>query len=200
MSWSLDITESGPDDLPLLETLRDTIFGEFGHVSRSTLAAGWIGAQDLFILLARHEGQPIGFSCGYQRTPHSYYVNYMAIQREHRRRGVGRQFLGRMETFALSRGYERIEFNTQNKFRGMMCLGLKMGYRPIGLEKHDGTMNDLIIRFGKTFGRESIDQQLLTSIQNGDEIVGLTCQPSAVLNVILRSQAASTGTSGRFNG
>jgi GNAT superfamily N-acetyltransferase len=189
MAFAIEISEVGPAEYPLLEVLRDTVFGEFGHVSRSTAAAGWTGAQDLFVLIAHLEGNPVGFAAGFQRTPHGYYVNYMAILPDYRHQGIGRQFMQRMEAFARALGYERIEFNTQNKFHSMMCLGLSMGYRPIGMEQHDGTMNDLVVRFGKSFGYEATNPELLSKIRAGDGIAGMYRDATGALKVILRSEA-----------
>ena len=190
MSFAIEISEVGPAELPLIEVLRDTIFAEFGHISRSTVAAGLTGGQDVFLLMAHLEGNPLGFSIGYQRTADSYYINYMAILRDYRRQGIGRQFMQRQESFARARGYETIQFNTQNKFAGMIRLGIAMGYRPIGMEKHHGTMNSLVIRFGKTFGHVSEDAGLHRALDQGDEIAGLVCDPANDgLKVVLRSEA-----------
>jgi hypothetical protein len=82
-----------------------------------------------------------------------------------------------------------MEFNTQNKFRGMMRLGLSLGYRPIGMEQHDGTINELIIRFGKSFLREEEpDAGLLAAIDRGDELAGVVRGGDGKLKIILRSE------------
>jgi GNAT superfamily N-acetyltransferase len=190
LSFSIEITEVGPAEFPLLEVLRDTVFGEFGHVSHATVAEGIEGKDDLLILLAHLEGNPVGFSAGYRRTLHAFYINYMAILREYRRQGIGRQFMAREESFARARGYERIEFNTQNRYRGMMLLGLDLGYRPVALEQDDGTENDLVIRFAKSLQHEATkDERLLRAVGAGDEIAGLIRETSGALKTILRSEA-----------
>ena len=84
---------------------------------------------------------------------------------------------------------ERIEFNTQNRFPGMMRLGLSLGYRPVGLEQHDGTLNDLVIRFGKSLQRENpVDDVLLAALTAGNEIAGLSRDPDGSLKTLLRSK------------
>jgi GNAT superfamily N-acetyltransferase len=190
MAFAIAISQVTPSEVPLMQVLRDTVFGEFGHVSRSPVASGLADKADLLLLMAHLEGNPVGFSAGCRRTLHGYYINYVAVIRDYRRRGLGQQFIERMEVFARARGYERIEFNTQNRFRDMMRLGLKLGYRPVGVEQHDGTMNDLILRFGKTFGRAGeVDQRLLSAVDAGDEIAGLLREPDGQLKAILRSEA-----------
>ena len=189
MAFVLQISEVTADELPLLQVLRETIFGELGVVSRSPIASQLADKADVLLLMAHLESNPVGFSAGCRRQPHGYHVNYVAVLRDYRRHGLGRQFVERMESFARARGYERIEFNTQNRFRDMMRLGLTLGYRPVGIEQHDGTMNDLVLRFGKTFARgNGIDQRLLAAIDGGDEIAGLVREADGRLRVLLRSE------------
>jgi GNAT superfamily N-acetyltransferase len=190
MAFAVEISEVTEAEFPLMDVLRDTVFGEFGFVSRAPLERGLADKKDLFLLMAHLEGNPVGFSGGCRRKPFDFYINYVAVLKDYRRQGLGREFVTRMEGFARSRGYERIEFNTQNRFPGMMRLGLKLGYRPIGLEQHDGTMYDLQIRFGKTFDKdEPIDARLLAAIEAGDEIAGMLRERSGRLRIILRSEA-----------
>ena len=150
MAFAIEISEVGPDELPLMEVLRDSVFGEFGHVSKSSVAAQSADRADLLLLMAHLEGNPVGFSAGYRRTLHTFYLNYVAVLRDYRQQGIGRQLIERQESFARARGYEAIEFNTQNKFRSMLQLGVSLGYAPVGFEQHDGTMNVPVIRFRKS--------------------------------------------------
>src|SRR5437763_16972161 len=123
MAYELALTEVGPAEYPLLEVLRETVFGEFNHRSNAPIAVSFVGRVDLLVLVAHLEGNPVGFSAGYRRTGGSYYLNYMAVLRDYRRQGLGRRFMMQHEEFAGARGYERIEFKTFNHFPAMMRLG-----------------------------------------------------------------------------
>jgi GNAT superfamily N-acetyltransferase len=188
MPYELAVTEVGPAEYPLMEVLRETVFGEFGHRSRSTIAQRLADRVDLLVLMAHLEGNPIGFSAGYRRSSgESYYVNYVAVLRDYRRLGIGRRFIERHEDFARARGYARIEFNTFNHFPGMMRLGLNLGFKPIGLEQHAGTGNDLAIRFGKPLdeGQSSPPADLLKALERGQRITGLERAAGGELRVLL---------------
>jgi GNAT superfamily N-acetyltransferase len=190
MGFAIEINEVGPAEFPLMEVLRETVFGEFGFVTRTPIADRLSDRKDMLLLMAHLEGNPIGFSAGYQRTPHGYYINSVAVLRDYRHQGIGRELMAWKESFARSRGYERIEFNTPNRFPGMMRLGHKLGYRPIGLEQHIGTMHDLVIRFGKSLASQDlVDERLLAALERGDEIIGLVRDAdSGQLNVLFRSE------------
>src|SRR5262245_50784205 len=135
---SIQITQVGDAEFPLLQVLRDTVFSEFGHVSNTPLADNLTDQKDLLVLMAHQEGNPVGFSAGYQRVAGVYYVNYVALLSDYRRQGLGRQLLLSQEEFAHGRGYRQIQFNTFNHFPGMIRLGLSLGYLPIGIEQHEG--------------------------------------------------------------
>ena len=124
MSFAIEISEVGPAEYPLLEVLRDTVFGEFGHRSSTPIAKSLADRADLLVLIAHLEGNPVGFSAGYRRKPGVYYVNFLAILREYRNQGIGRQLLQRHENAAKMQGYRSIEFNTFNHFPLMLRLGL----------------------------------------------------------------------------
>jgi GNAT superfamily N-acetyltransferase len=193
MAFAVAISEVGPAEFPLIQVLRDTVFREFNHHSRAPIAQGLSDRTDLLLLMAHLEGNPVGFSAGYRRMPHAYYINYMAILPDYRGQGLGTQLMSRQESFARARGYQSIQFNTFNRFPAMMRLGMSMGYQPIGLEQHDETGGELAIRFGKSLVGENrpVDPRFYSALQRGDEILGLARDPSSgALRPILRSEAA----------
>lgn len=186
MGFSIAISEVTPNEFPLMQVLRDTVFDEFGHRSLTPIATGLADRKDLFLLMAHLEGNPVGFSAGYQRTGKSYYLNYIAILRDYRRQGLGRRMIHQQESFAAARGYKQIEFNTFNRFAGILRLGVQLGYRPIGLELHVGTENDLALRFGKLLNSASQpDAELLGALSNGKIITGLQQTPEGQLCVLV---------------
>jgi GNAT superfamily N-acetyltransferase len=193
MPYELGVTEVGEAEFPLIEVLRDTIFGEFGHRSHTPIAESLSDRVDRLVLIAHLEGNPVGFSAGFRRAPGGYYINYIAVLRDYRRQGIGRRFLQWHEEFARSRNYRQIEFNTFNHFPDMLRLGLLSGYRPIGIEQHHGTGNDLAIRFGKSLQVGSAaqppdanaDADLLQALAAGKKIIGMERTPAGELRVLL---------------
>lgn len=156
MAFAIEISEVGETEYPLLETLRESIFHEFGHTSRASVAVGLANRHDLSVRIAHLEGNPLGFAVGYARGPDLFYLNYLGVLRDYRRQGVGRQLLERQEGFGQSRGYRYMQFNTFNHFPDMIRFALAVGYTPVGVEQHFGTSWDLSIRFEKPL---SVDAQ-----------------------------------------
>src|SRR5438128_2368468 len=85
MPYTIEITEVGEAEFPLLEVIRDTVFGELGHVSRASVAERLADHPDRFVLVAHLESNPVGFSAGYRRKPGVFYVNFLALLRDYRR-------------------------------------------------------------------------------------------------------------------
>ena len=202
MGFHIEITEVGPNEYPLLQVLREAVFSEFGHTSRTPISDSLAQRQDLFVLIAHLEGNPVGFSAGYRRKPGVYYINYLALLREYRRQGLGKQMINRLEDYARSLGYSQIEFNTFNHFPGMLRLGLAMGYRPVGLQQDSMTDHDLAIRFAKSLKPESVDNPrpqdeigidaadrtaLRNALDRGLLIAGLVRDQDARLRVVVQS-------------
>ena len=209
MAFVIEISEVGPTEYPLLQTLRDAIFTPFGHTSISSIDQQFADRQDLLTVIAHLEGNPVGFAAGYRRSPNVFYLNYLGLLADYRGQGWGRQMLERQEAFAQARQYRRIEFNTFNHFPGMIRLGLNSGYLPVGVEQHDGTWQDLAIRFAKSFSekhsvskpvassgtelriRSDDAEQLAAAVAQGAMVVGLVRDPQdGQLHVIVRTSWA----------
>lgn len=154
MAFTVEISEVGEPEYPLMQTLRETVFSELGHVSQTAIADQLHDRRDLLALIAHLEGNPVGFSAGYRHSGGCFYVNYLAVLRDYRGQGIGRQLLLRQQQFAQARGYHQAQFTTFNRFRDMIRLGLSMGYFPVGVEQHEQTGGDLQIRFARSFQPE----------------------------------------------
>ncbi len=192
MAFSIEISEVGPAEYPLLDVLRDTVFGAFGHRSHNPIAAALADRPDLLTLIAHLEGNPVGFSAGGRRKPGTYYVNFLAILPEYRRQGLGRRLMERHEAAARAAGYKQIEFNTFNHFPSMPRVGLALGYRPVGVEQHARTDFDLQIRFGKPLQspprRQDVAEieRVQEALARGEQIVGVVRAEGGELQTLLR--------------
>jgi GNAT superfamily N-acetyltransferase len=133
MSYStIDITEVGPAEYPLIAVLRDSIFGEFKHRFGASFADQIDGRRDVLALLAHLEGNPVAYKVGYQDRPGQYYSWTGGVLRDYRRSGVARRMQAWQHGWLRSRGYKSVAFNSFNKFRPMLQLGLSSGFLPTG--------------------------------------------------------------------
>ena len=134
MSYELGITEVGPAEYPLLDVLRETIFGEYGHRSLTSFAEMLEGQRDVLALIAYLEGNPIGFKVGCGDRPSVYFSRSGGVLKDYRRLGLGRRMQEWQHQFARARGYKQVFFNTFNHFSEMMRFGLAGGFRPVAAE------------------------------------------------------------------
>ena len=134
MSYELGIAEVGPAEYPLLEVLRETIFGEVGHRSLTPFAEILEGRRDVLTLIAYLEGNPIGFKVGCGDPHGDYHSRSGGVLKDYRRLGLGRRMRDWQHQFAASRGYKRIFFNTFNHFPEMLLFAFSSGFHPIAAE------------------------------------------------------------------
>jgi GNAT superfamily N-acetyltransferase len=134
MGYEIGVTEVGPAEYPLLDVLRETIFGEVGHRSLTPFAELLDGRKDILLLIAHLEGNPIGFKVGCADRPGFYFSRSGGVLKDYRRQGLARKMQLWQEQFALSRGYKQIFFNTFNHFPEMIKFGLASGFRPVAAE------------------------------------------------------------------
>src|SRR5947209_20505613 len=100
MPYELGVTEVGPAEYPLIEVLRQTIFGEVGHVSLTTLTDDLDGQTDILALIAHLEGNPVGFKVGHRDRAGVYYSKAGGILKDYRRLGLGTRMLDWQQQFA----------------------------------------------------------------------------------------------------
>jgi GNAT superfamily N-acetyltransferase len=137
MGYELGITEVGPAEYPLLEVLRETIFGEFEHRSLPTFEDDLRGQEDILCLIAHLEGNPVGFKVGHRDRAGVYYSKSGGVLKDYRRLGLASRMHDWQVQFAKARGYERIWFNTFLHFKEMIRCGLRHGFLPVAIEHRE---------------------------------------------------------------
>lgn len=135
MSYTtIDITQVGPPEYPLIAVLRDTIFSEHNHVYRTSFEEMVRDRQDVICLIAHLEGNPVGYKVGYRDKPKVFYSYSGGVLKDYRGQGVARRLQAMQHGIIKSRGYTSVYFNTFNKFRNMLLFGLDTGFVPMGVE------------------------------------------------------------------
>ena len=118
----LAVERVGRERLDEARDLNQAVFGERRLIYR-------LDRDDLVVLVARVEGEAVGYKVGYAESGDAFYSAKGGVLASHRRRGIARVLLGRMEDEARRLGYRRFAFDTfPNKHPGMTVLGLAAGY------------------------------------------------------------------------
>lgn len=89
------------------------------------------------ILIAWFDGNPVGFKVGYQ-VDSDFYSWMGGVIPEFRNRGIARHLAEHQEAWAKEKGFTKIKFKTQNKFKGMLIFALKNGFSISGTTKFAG--------------------------------------------------------------
>lgn len=136
----LSIQHVDMDAFPIVRHLNELIFGDAKVLAR-------MNREDLTILLAYAETEPIGFKIGYMGTERVFYSAKGGVLPEFRRQGVAKLMLYEMMELVRNKGYEKFVFDTfPNKHPGMTILALKEGFRLISTEFNRG-YRDYCLRF-----------------------------------------------------
>lgn len=130
-------------DLDRLDEVRDVnraVFGDPHVIYR-------LDREDLLLLLAHLGGEAVGFKVGYAESRRTFYSAKGGVLAGHRRQGVARALLVRMEDEARAMGYGRLAFDTfPNKHPGMTVLGLAEGFT-VTAAGYNAAYRDYRVRF-----------------------------------------------------
>ncbi len=119
------IRRVGMDALDVIRRLNTTIFDEQRIINT-------FDREDVLILLAQVENQPVGFKIGYRFKAKTYYSAKGGVMADFRRQGIARALLHAMIGRVRDWGYTAFLFDTfPNKHPGMTVLGLSEGFRVV---------------------------------------------------------------------
>ena len=97
------------------------------------------------MMVAELDGRPVGFSCGYELRPTTYYSWLYGVLPEFRRLGIASQLLAAEQAWAMDHKYEMSRFECYNQHRPMLLLAVKSGYDIVGIRWDSHTANNLVI-------------------------------------------------------
>jgi ribosomal protein S18 acetylase RimI-like enzyme len=132
----------GPDEFPLICRLYNAIFRPPEDVA---FFKNRVRNRETLVIVADLEGQPVGFSCGYELRPSTYYSWLFGVLPDARRLGIGSQLLAAEHAWAQQRGYEMARVECYNQQRAMILLAIHFGYDVVGIRYDSRTSNNLII-------------------------------------------------------
>jgi len=89
---------------------------------------------DPHLLVARREGEAIGFKLGYRRGPQLLYSWLGGVMPEARRSGVAAMLMERQHADAAAAGYRLVETRTRAANSAMIILNLRHGFVVTGFE------------------------------------------------------------------
>ena len=133
----------GPGEYDLIRELYNMVFRP--AVETSFLSRRLEGHHKALVLVAELEGKPVGFSCGYELRPSTYYSWLYGILPDARRLGIASQLMEAEHAWAQNQGYEMVRFECYNQHRPILLLAIKEGYDIVGIRWDSRTAENLVI-------------------------------------------------------
>ena len=138
----LRIVQVGMAHLEVLGWLNTTIFNEERIINT-------FDREDLLMLLAQWQEEPVGFKIGYRESLYTFYSAKGGVLPEYRRSGIARRLLYDMMERVRVKGYRTFAYDTfPNRHHGMTILGLVEGFR-VTRADYNPTYKDYRLRFEK---------------------------------------------------
>jgi len=118
----LTIYRVGRERTDLIRDLNEAVFDDRHVINR-------FDHDDLLMLVAARDGDPVGFKVGYRLRTDTFYSAKGGVVQRARREGVARALLQQMLVVVEQWGYARFVYDTfPNKHPGMTVLGLSEGF------------------------------------------------------------------------
>ena len=141
----------GPGEFPLVRDLYNQIFRPGVDVAYFTRRLEH--RHNVLVMVAELDGQPVGFSCGYELRPTTYYSWLAGVLPDARRLGVATQLLLAEQSWAKQQGYEMARLECYNHHKALLLLAIRIGFEIVGL-RHDTHMAANLIIFEKNLQQQ----------------------------------------------
>jgi GNAT superfamily N-acetyltransferase len=135
-----------PTELPKIVEMFNQIFRPARTVE--TFERRFHGRQKILQLIAKQNGQPVGFFLGFELKPDTYFAWFYGVLPNVRRMGVGAQLIEAAQKWATEQGYESIRLECYNQQRPMLHLAIELGYDIVGI-RWDADRNGNLVIFEK---------------------------------------------------
>lgn len=140
---NVNVTIVGPPDYDRVIELYNQVFQPPRDVSFLELRLG--RRHNPLTMIAEMHDRPLGFLCGYELRPSTYYSWLYGVVPDARRQGVASQLMEAEHAWARENGYEMLRFECYNQHRPMLILAIHKGYDVVGMRWDSRTANNHVI-------------------------------------------------------
>lgn len=133
----------GPDEYELVADLYNEIFRpsqDADHFRRRLQ-----GRRNAMLLVAELDDKAVGFACGYELRPTTYYSWLCGVLPDARRLGIASQLISAEQAWACENGYEMLRFECNNQARPMIHVAIRDGYDIVGIRWDSRSQSNLVI-------------------------------------------------------
>lgn len=90
----------------------------------------------------------MGFKGGYDSFKDGSFYSWIGgVLPEYRRKGIAQLLMDAQLKWAKEQGYKSVRYKTQNRFKGMILLGIRNGYQIIDFKpnEEDPSWNNILL-------------------------------------------------------
>ena len=119
------------DQIRVISHLEKECFGDSLHTDEM-LKKKFEDQQNVIILLAKNSDKYIGFKVGYDRKTRQFYSWIGGVDPKYRGNSIARTLMDKQHEILKEKNYKCVRTHTENRFKKMLILNLKMGFDIMG--------------------------------------------------------------------
>lgn len=91
----------------------------------------------IHLLIASIDNKPVAFKLGYELDKWTFYSWLGGVLPEHRSIGIAEELITAQHDWCRGQGYRKVQTKTQNHWKAMLMLNIKMGFEIVGYHSSD---------------------------------------------------------------
>jgi len=120
-----------PNDLDLVVNLYNQIFTPPNE--KAFFERRFLGRYNNLVMVAAVDGEPVGFTLGFELKPSVYFSWLYGVLPDYRRVGIGSQLMHAVHAWAAEHGYEAVRLECHNDHRAMLHMCIEHRYDVLGV-------------------------------------------------------------------
>ena len=138
-----DIVVIGPSETELIVSLYNEVFAPSRDAA--FFERRFKSRMHILNLIAEVEGRPVGFSCGLELKPDTWFNWLAGVLPDYRRAGIASQLIEAEHAWAADHGYGYVRMECQNQHRPVLHMAITLGFDVIGVRWDSDRHNNLVI-------------------------------------------------------
>jgi GNAT superfamily N-acetyltransferase len=138
-----EISIAGPSDLAVIVDLYNQVFAprrDAGFFERRMR-----GRANVLSLIAEVERRPVGFSCGIELKPNTWFNWLVGVLPDYRRAGIASQLTEAEHAWARDHGYRYVRMECHNQTRPVLHMAITLGFDIVGVRWDNDRDANLIV-------------------------------------------------------
>ena len=138
-----DIVIIGPSELELVVELYNDVFTPSRDLA--FFERRLQGRAHILTMVAEVEGRPVGFTCGMELKPNTWFNWLIGVLPDYRRAGISSQLLEAEHAWAADRDYTFARMECHNQHRPVLHTAMTLGFNVVGVRWDSDRQNNLVV-------------------------------------------------------